>query len=401
MPVVRGLFALILGSSVFFPRTDSALPGDAGCAASIICPIVFDEMTNTEVQLVPKLVLPSSSVMSNLMESAGVSGGNKWTCSYPDIDDCASSPCSSRHRCIDGERSYKCECIAGYAGPNCEVDINECASNPCQNGGTCVDKLNRYSCSCHKGFDSGQCQTRKMYKSTTCEDDIITLDCGQDNCIHIVDANFGRISGAQICSTNRTLTVDCFADSLLAVRTSCEGVSSCTMTVNTATFGDPCFSIPKYLTIKHQCLCGFHTNDSGTNHNYHWLFPVSRIQNGEFKFLVRADNDVHVGLANRASLYGEYVEFAFCGWDNSAAGIKRDCVDCLPVIKVPGTLCQTDAFTDLWITFADGLYQVGLADQTEPFIQWQDPNPFDVTHLGVFSGYGSDADWMFYSHCIP
>ncbi|XP_041479294.1 neurogenic locus notch homolog protein 2-like [Lytechinus variegatus] len=402
MPGVIGLFVLILGSPLLFSTIDSVLLGATGCG-SIICPVVFDEATNANVQLVPKIVPTSPTVPPALMRLSGVANeGNTWTCVYPDIDECASSPCGDRKQCIDGEGSYRCECTPGYAGPDCEIDINECASNPCQNGGSCTDNLNHYTCSCQVGFKGKNCDTMRLYPMTTCEHEQMQLDCGPDHRIHIKSANFGRKSGAHVCSLNRTLDEDCSSDSASIVMTSCEGASNCTLPVNTSTFGDPCPDVEKYLSTNHRCLCSFHTEDSGSNHNYHWLFPVSRIKNGLFKFLVRAAHDVHVALADRSSLYGKYVEIVLCGWSNSAVGIRRDCTACTPVVSTSATLCQNNAFTEFQISFADGYYQVMLLGQTETLLlQWQDPNPFDVTRVGVFSGYGSDADWMFYSNFIP
>lgn len=42
------------------------------------------------------------------------------------------------------------------------VDFNECGSNPCQNGGTCTDHLNRYRCLCMQGYNGVNCQTGQL-----------------------------------------------------------------------------------------------------------------------------------------------------------------------------------------------------------------------------------------------
>ncbi len=37
-------------------------------------------------------------------------------------------------------------------------DLNECTPDPCQNGATCVDELFDYRCMCVDGYDGVNCQ---------------------------------------------------------------------------------------------------------------------------------------------------------------------------------------------------------------------------------------------------
>ncbi len=39
---------------------------------------------------------------------------------FPDIDECASTPCENDATCEDGVNSYTCKCKAGFTGKNCE-----------------------------------------------------------------------------------------------------------------------------------------------------------------------------------------------------------------------------------------------------------------------------------------
>ena len=38
-------------------------------------------------------------------------------------------------------------------------DVDECGSSPCQNGATCVDLVNKYRCTCLRGFTGVNCET--------------------------------------------------------------------------------------------------------------------------------------------------------------------------------------------------------------------------------------------------
>ena len=40
-------------------------------------------------------------------------------------------------------------------------DINDCKGDVCQNSGTCVDLINNYRCECVPGFSGDNCETSK------------------------------------------------------------------------------------------------------------------------------------------------------------------------------------------------------------------------------------------------
>lgn len=47
---------------------------------------------------------------------------------------------------------FRCECLPGYVGQQCEQDYNDCLENKCQHGAECVDAINGYTCVCREGF---------------------------------------------------------------------------------------------------------------------------------------------------------------------------------------------------------------------------------------------------------
>jgi hypothetical protein len=52
--------------------------------------------------------------------------------------------------------------------PHLFSDVNDCASSPCKNGGSCEDQLNGYKCLCVDGYEGHDCQVGMLllYKCT-------------------------------------------------------------------------------------------------------------------------------------------------------------------------------------------------------------------------------------------
>lgn len=92
---------------------------------------------------------------------------------------CDPHPCQHGGSCIKEKKShdYKCVCIDGITGPNCETNLNDCVNNTCQNGGTCVDLINGYSCNCSNWWYGANCElnvndcaSNPCAEGATCED---------------------------------------------------------------------------------------------------------------------------------------------------------------------------------------------------------------------------------------
>ncbi|KAK3728579.1 hypothetical protein QZH41_011661 [Actinostola sp. cb2023] len=92
-----------------------------------------------------------------------------------DIDDCASNPCNNGGRCIDHKDGYRCECLLGYMGKQCEIEKDECLSDPCYQGSTCVDKCE---------IEKDECLSDPCYQGSTCVDkcEIEKDECLSDPC---------------------------------------------------------------------------------------------------------------------------------------------------------------------------------------------------------------------------
>ncbi|XP_035659208.1 neurogenic locus notch homolog protein 1-like [Branchiostoma floridae] len=100
------------------------------------------------------------------------------------IDHCVNVTCLNNGTCIDGLDDYRCACVPGYTGKDCEINIDECVSGPCQNGGTCIDGVNGYSCACAPGYtnqtcgiDIDECLSKPCQNGGTCTDGIDSYNC--------------------------------------------------------------------------------------------------------------------------------------------------------------------------------------------------------------------------------
>jgi|EP01046_Picozoa_sp_COSAG06_P026930 hypothetical protein len=92
-----------------------------------------------------------------------------------EADYCQSLPCLNEGSCNSlstNPPTYACDCGGGYMGSNCHIDINECVgfepgeNSGCRNGGECSDSnadvdipVLEYRCTCLAGFEGSNCET--------------------------------------------------------------------------------------------------------------------------------------------------------------------------------------------------------------------------------------------------
>ena len=75
-----------------------------------------------------------------------------------DIDDCKKKPCTARGTCSDdGPNKFACKCQEGWGGKTCADDVfDNCQKRPCKNG-FCADTGDAYKCTCGKGWKGSNC----------------------------------------------------------------------------------------------------------------------------------------------------------------------------------------------------------------------------------------------------
>lgn len=96
---------------------------------------------------------------------------------------------------------------------------------------------------------------RREMQLQFCEGDSLTLSCAHfSKNINILSANYGRLTGAQVCGWGPIMTTNCKANGALAkIQAHCQGRSNCTLQATNSEFGDPCYGTHKYLEIRYVC----------------------------------------------------------------------------------------------------------------------------------------------------
>ncbi|XP_078701664.1 uncharacterized protein LOC144927802 [Branchiostoma floridae x Branchiostoma belcheri] len=116
------------------------------------------------------------------------------------------------------------------------------------------------------------------------------MSCPDGKTLSIVDAIYGRTTTSHPCPCSICST-DCRANTSLAVvKAVCQGRQQCTVAASNHVFGDPCYTVEKYLEVSYRCITGSEilpqpskpteTTTPGheqANMNVMWTVPVSVI----------------------------------------------------------------------------------------------------------------------------
>nr|CAH7733354.1 unnamed protein product [Callosobruchus chinensis] len=72
---------------------------------------------------------------------------------------CSGDPCKNGGQCYPlSPMEYRCSCLTGYTGNNCETEMYICDQRPCQNQGVCKGNNTHYSCDCPLGYTGYNCE---------------------------------------------------------------------------------------------------------------------------------------------------------------------------------------------------------------------------------------------------
>ncbi|XP_035682150.1 uncharacterized protein LOC118419725 isoform X2 [Branchiostoma floridae] len=131
-----------------------------------------------------------------------------------------------------------------------------------------------------------------------------------------------------------------------------------------------------------------------TQYRYRWDLP--RLTEDRFTFDVQANNDVHVGLSSQSQDLDDMYEIVIGGWSNTQSVIRRSKQgNNLVTVSTSGIISPTE-YRKFWITWSsDGTIAVGKGGDTQPFMQWTDPDPLPIAYAGYTTGWGSTGRWKF------
>ncbi|XP_072042492.1 uncharacterized protein [Amphiura filiformis] len=187
--------------------------------------------------------------------------GDGVTCS--DINECAAGTdnCGQNAACSNIDGSFTCECNAGYAGDGVTCrDTDECVigTDNCDQNAACTNTDGSFTCECNPSYtgDGVTCSDDNTITNLVCEHETLHLECGPNQVMSIVSANYGRLD-RDICSDNQWNkdTDSCISDVALGiVRANCETDNSCDIAATNTVFGNPCGNIFKYLEVSYVCL---------------------------------------------------------------------------------------------------------------------------------------------------
>ena len=91
---------------------------------------------------------------------------------------------------------------------------------------------------------------RPEYLLRICEGLSRTIHCYGGKKINIIEANYGRLAGGQICPGQIKTTYCGAARSQAKVRTACQAKSQCVLKATNSIYGEPCKGTRKYLEVR-------------------------------------------------------------------------------------------------------------------------------------------------------
>ncbi|KAF2351120.1 Farnesoic acid O-methyl transferase [Trinorchestia longiramus] len=108
-------------------------------------------------------------------------------------------------------------------------------------------------------------------------------------------------------------------------------------------------------------------------------------------FNVACDHDAHVSFTTAAQETPLMYEIFIGGWENQHSAIRKSKETTVAKVDTPDECCGGEK--TYWINIRGGDIRVGRAGEADHFMQWQDPEPFKVTHVGYCTGWGACGQW--------
>ncbi|XP_035694593.1 uncharacterized protein LOC118428599 [Branchiostoma floridae] len=142
--------------------------------------------------------------------------------------------------------------------------------------------------------------------------------------------------------------------------------------------------------------CRVCTTSTDAEYRYRWDLPP--VTGSRFEFEVQASGDVNVALSAQNQDLSDMYEVVIGGWSNRKSVIRRSKLGAVQAeAQTPG-INSPNQYRRFWITWADGTIAVGRGNEIDPFIQWVDPDPLNISYAGYSTYMSSSGQWRF---CSP
>lgn len=131
-----------------------------------------------------------------------------------------------------------------------------------------------------------------------------------------------------------------------------------------------------------------HASDDNLEYNFQPLYGDT------VTFSVSCDHDAHLGFTMGPEVTPQMYEVFIGAWENQNSAIRKN-KDATPVkVDTPDECCSGD-LKSYWVNVRGGHIRVGKVGSPDPFMEWADPEPIKVTHVGYCTGWGATGQWKF------
>ncbi len=136
------------------------------------------------------------------------------------------------------------------------------------------------------------------------------------------------------------------------------------------------------------------------DYTYFYLEDYGRPSVAEGKnvtFRVRARNDAHITLSRtKGNWLTDSYELVIGGWNNERTVIRK-CHQCNPIATVFHNPLDENYYLPFWISWGDDIIRIGSGNTVgdNEFLQWKDPDPHPINHVGISTGWGARGIWIF------
>ncbi|XP_043277425.1 uncharacterized protein [Venturia canescens] len=118
------------------------------------------------------------------------------------------------------------------------------------------------------------------------------------------------------------------------------------------------------------------------------------VRSGALSIEVKAASNAHIALSKSKGESSPMYEIMLGGWENTASVIRYDRKQPDKVRVNTANLLNPNEYKKFSISWLDGHIVVKSGDQRGPvLLEWKDPNPIGISHVGVRTGWGATGNW--------